>query len=46
LPVEDQEIFSHLSRVWEEKGDDDEVYFTTIIACGQEKFISARTKKE
>lgn len=46
LPVEDEEVFNELMKVWQNKAADDGVYFTTINACGQEKFISARTKKE
>lgn len=44
--MEDEEIFADLTKVWEGKAADDGVYFTSIIACGHEKFISARTKKE
>lgn len=46
LPIDDEEIFGDLTKVWENKAADDGVYFTTISACGQEKFIAARTKKE
>jgi hypothetical protein len=46
LPLDDEEVFNELIKVWEGKAADDGVYFTTINACGQEKFIAARTKKE
>jgi hypothetical protein len=33
-------------KVWDGRAEDDSVYFTTVSACGQEKFIAARIKKD
>lgn len=46
LPIEDEEIYDELMKVWNTKAGDDSVYFTTVNACGQEKFIAARIRKD
>lgn len=46
LPIEDDEVFSELTKAWNTKAGDDSVYFTTVSACGTEKFVAVRIKKD
>lgn len=43
LPVEDDEIFNTLKKMWEERGERS-VYYSVQKAVGQEKWVSGRYK--
>lgn len=43
LPINDEVIYKELKTMWEDRGDSS-IYFTIQKACGQEKFVSGRSK--
>lgn len=46
LPVDDEEIFDELKKVWDDNNGKVPVLFTLIRAVGKEKFVSARARSE
>ena len=44
LPVEDEDLYKVLKKMWEDRGDK-QVFFTIQRAVGKEKYISGRYKE-
>jgi hypothetical protein len=44
MPVEDEEIYPGLKKLWDENNEKGDIFFTIISACKQEKIISGRLR--